>query len=240
MKKELTEITIYQDDNIIVVNKPSGILVIPDKHTDESKTLIGILKKQMSQKIWVVHRIDRDTTGVIVFAKNVQAHKAVSMQFEASEVKKNYIALLSGVLEDDEGVIDKPILISGRDVSIDETGKKSMTNFKVLERFKSYTLVCAQPQTGRRHQIRIHFWSIGHPLAVDCKYGSAQPLYLSSFKRNYKEKKGIKEKPLIDRQTLHAAALTLKIPGQNMETTFEAAIPKDFELMMKQLRKYHK
>ncbi|MCL2144864.1 MAG: RNA pseudouridine synthase [Endomicrobia bacterium] len=241
-----TEIEIIrQDGNIIVINKPAGLLVIPDQHTREDKTLVGILKKQIKQKVWVVHRIDRDTTGVLVFAKNAEAHRHLSTQFEHSQVKKKYFALLSGVLEDDEGTIDKPILISGRDVTIDETGKKSLTDFKVLERFKGYTFVEALPQTGRRHQIRIHFWSIGHPLAIDAEYGISDPLLLSSFKRNYKDKG--KEKPLIDRLTLHAAELSFNykfadsvLRHSDGKITFSAPLPKDFEITLKQLRKYGK
>ena len=231
---------IYQDENVVVVNKPAGIIVIPDQHTYESKSLVGILKKQFNQKIWVVHRIDRDTTGVLIFAKNPQAHKDISMQFENSKVHKKYIALVSGVVEDDEGSINKPILISGRAVSIDVTGKESITNFKVLESFKSYTLVQALPLTGRRHQIRIHFWSLGHPLAIDSEYGIGEPILLSSLKRNYKTKVGENEKPLISRLTLHAAVLTLTLPGANEEKTFESSLPKDFEITLKQLRKYGK
>ncbi|MDR1104641.1 MAG: RluA family pseudouridine synthase [Endomicrobium sp.] len=230
--------TIYQDDDIIVVNKPSGIIVIPDQDTNESKTLVGILKKRLNQKIWVVHRIDKDTTGVLVFAKNAESHRNISMQFENSQVYKKYIALLSGVLEENEGTINKPILISGRDVSIDITGKESITKFKVLERFKSYTLVEAMPLTGRRHQIRIHFWSLGHPLAIDDEYGVSDPIMLSGLKRNYKVKKCETEKPLISRLTLHAQSLTLTLPCRGIEKTFEAPLPKDFELTLKQLKKY--
>ncbi|MDR2192584.1 MAG: RluA family pseudouridine synthase [Endomicrobium sp.] len=237
--KSLIEI-LYQDDNIIVVNKPAGILTIPDQHTVENKTLVGMLKKQFNQKIWVVHRIDRDTTGVLVFAKNAEAHRNLSMQFENSEIKKKYIALLSGVLEDDEGSIDKPILVSDRRISIDFAGKESLTEYRVLERFRGYTLVEALPKTGRRHQIRIHFWSVGHPLAIDAEYGTADPLLLSSLKRNYKEKNGQKEKPLIDRLTLHAVSLTLLLTNSNVKKTFEALLPKDFEIALKQLRKYGK
>jgi len=231
---------IYQNENITVVNKPSGIIVIPDQHTLEKNTLVGRLKEQLGQKLWVVHRIDRDTTGVLVFAKNAESHRALSMQFENSQVHKKYIALLSGVVEDDEGTIDKPILISGRDVSIDPSGKESKTNFKVLERFKSYTLVQAEPLTGRRHQIRIHFWSVGHPLAIDAEYGTSAPLFLSLLKRNYKVKDKEEEKPLIARLTLHAASLTLNLPNTNEEKVFEAPLPKDFEITLKQLRKYGK
>ncbi|MDR1695733.1 MAG: RluA family pseudouridine synthase [Endomicrobium sp.] len=250
---------IYQDDNIIVVNKPSGMIVIPDQHTYENKTLVGILKKQLNQKIWVVHRIDRDTTGVLVFAKNAEAHRNLSMQFEHSQVQKKYSVLLSGVLEDDEGIINKPILIDDREVTISENGKESVTDFKVLERFKNYTFVEAMPKTGRRHQIRVHFWSLGHPLAIDAEYGSGEPLLLSSIKRKYKAKDDEKEKPLIDRLTLHAAELTVGMPGiavkdeafnpdcraagapgNDGKVTFKAPLPKDFEITLKQLRKYGK
>jgi 23S rRNA pseudouridine955/2504/2580 synthase/23S rRNA pseudouridine1911/1915/1917 synthase len=231
---------IYQDNDILLVNKPSGIIVIPDQHTTESKTLVGVLKKQLNQKVWVVHRIDRDTTGVLVFAKNAQSHRSISMQFENSKIRKKYIALLSGVLEEDEGSINKSILISGRDVSIDITGKESITDFKVIERFKSYTLVEAMPLTGRRHQIRIHFWSLGHPLAIDNEYGISSPIMLSSLKRNYKIKEEEVEKPLISRLTLHAAALTLTLPLSGKEKTFEVPLPKDIELTLKQLRKYER
>jgi 23S rRNA pseudouridine955/2504/2580 synthase/23S rRNA pseudouridine1911/1915/1917 synthase len=236
MKQEIE--IIYQDKDIVVVNKPAGIIVIPDQHTDEKKTLVGMLKSQLNQKIWVVHRIARDTTGVLIFAKNAESHRNISMQFENSKVHKKYLALLSGVLEEDQGTINKPILISGRDVSIDITGKESITNFKVLERFKTYTLVEAAPITGRRHQIRVHFWSLGHPLAIDAEYGISDPIMLSGLKRCYKTKKGEDEKPLISRLTLHAAALTLELPSTGKEKTFESSLPKDFDLMLKQLRKY--
>jgi 23S rRNA pseudouridine955/2504/2580 synthase/23S rRNA pseudouridine1911/1915/1917 synthase len=232
---------IYHDRDIVVVNKPSGIIVIPDQYSNKNNTLVDMLKRQLNQKIWVVHRIDRDTTGVLIFAKNAQSHRNISMQFENSKVIKKYIALLSGVLEENEGSINKSILISDREVSIDRTGKESITSFKVLERFKSHTLVEAIPlTTGRRHQIRIHFWSLGHPLAIDAEYGVSDPIMLSSLKRNYKIKKGKKEKPLISRLTLHAASLTLTLPLLRQERTFESPLPKDFELTIKQLRKYER
>ena len=238
MKNKQIEI-IYEDNDVLVINKPSGIIVIPDQHTPEEQTVAGMLKKQYGIKIWVIHRIDRDTTGVLIFAKNAAAHRSLSMQFEASEASKKYLALLSGVVEDENGTIDKPILISGRDVSIDPSGKASRTDYKVLERFKGYTFVEASPLTGRRHQIRIHFWSIGHPLAVDADYGSSDPILLSSFKRKYKEKQGTEEKPLINRLTLHAAQLTIALPGKSEKTVFTAPLPKDFEITLKQLRKYY-
>jgi len=231
---------IYQDRDIVVVNKPSGVLVIPDRYTCVNNTLAGILKEQLKQKIWVIHRIDYGASGVLVFAKNPQAHRNISMQFEHSKIRKKYIALLSGVLEENEGTVNKPILVSGRNVSIGVDGKKSLTVFKVLEYFKSYTLVEALPLTGRRHQVRIHFWSLGHPLAVDSRYGVSEPVFLSAFKRGYKIKDGRDEKPLISRLPLHAAALTFRMPMSGEERTFEAVLPNDFEVAIKQLRKYGK
>jgi 23S rRNA pseudouridine955/2504/2580 synthase/23S rRNA pseudouridine1911/1915/1917 synthase len=229
---------IYQNENILVVNKPAGILVIPDRDICESETLVGILKNHLKQKLWVVHIIDRDTSGILVFAKNHETYRNISLQFENSKVRNKYIALLSGVLEENQGTVKKPLIISGRDVRIDIAGKESITDFKVLENFRSYTLVSVLPLTSRRHQIRIHFWSLGHPLAIDGEYGTSDPIFLSSFKRNYKIKKGKTENPLISRLTLHAVALTLTLPGSSEEKTFEAALAKDFEVAIRQLRKY--
>lgn len=231
---------IYQDGNILVVNKPSGMLVIPDRNVYESKTLVGILKNQLKQKLLAVHIIDRDASGVLIFAKNPETYRNISMQFENSKVRKKYIALLSGVLEENKGTINKPLIVSERNVRIDITGRESITDFKVLENFRSYTLVNALPLTGRRHQLRVHFWSLGHPLAIDGEYGISDPIFLSSFKRSYKIKKGKTEKPLISRLTLHAAALTLTLPESSEERTFEATLAKDFEVAVKQLRKYGK
>jgi 23S rRNA pseudouridine955/2504/2580 synthase/23S rRNA pseudouridine1911/1915/1917 synthase len=238
MKQEIG--IIYQDENILVVNKPSGMLVIPDRNIYENKTLVGILKNQLKQKLLVVHTIDRDASGVLVFAKNPETYKNISVQFENSKIRKKYIVLLSGVLEENKGTINKPLVISGRNVRIDITGKESITDFKVLENFRSYTLVNALSLTGRKHQVRIHFWSLGHPLAIDGEYGVSDPIFLSSFKRGYKIKRGKIEKPLISRLTLHAATLTLTLPGSSEEKTFEATLTKDFEVVVKQLRKYGK
>ena len=228
---------LYEDENIIVVNKAAGILVIPDQHTQETQTLLGKLKKFTNQKIWVIHRVDRDTTGVLVFAKNANAHKFISMQFENRTVTKKYTALVNGVIEENEGIIDKNILVEARSVTISEFGATAQTKYKVIERFKNYTLVDVYPITGRRHQIRIHFWYLGHPLAIDAEYGSSEAILLSSLKKKYKIKKDA-ERPLINRLTLHASDLTLEVPDKGLKT-FHAPLPDDFTLTLKQLRKYN-
>jgi 23S rRNA pseudouridine955/2504/2580 synthase/23S rRNA pseudouridine1911/1915/1917 synthase len=229
---------LFEDDNVIVVNKAAGILVIPDAHTQETQTLLGKLKKFTGQKIWVIHRIDRDTTGVLIFAKNAQTHKYISMQFEHRKIIKKYIALVNGIIEENEGMIDKNILVEARSVTINDCGASAQTKYKVLERFKNYTLVEVSPVTGRRHQIRIHFWYLGHPLAIDAEYASADPILLSALKKKYKPKAGA-EKPLINRLTLHAAELTLNLPSGETKT-FSAPLPEDFAITIKQLKKYNK
>jgi len=238
MKKEID--IIYEDKNIVVVNKRSGISVISALGVRENQTLAGMLKKQLKQNVWVIHSINRDTTGVLVFAKNLQAYRDIRLQFENSKVCKKYIALVSGVLEEDKGTINKPILISVRNnVSADIVkGRASVTNFKILKRFRSYTLVQILLLTGRKDQIRVHFWSLGHPLAIDSEYGTSNPIILSDLKHGYKFKSGKLEKPLISRLSLHAVALTLTLPGSNEEKIFEVSLPKDFKITLKQLCKY--
>ncbi|MDR0956707.1 MAG: RluA family pseudouridine synthase [Endomicrobium sp.] len=238
MNKEIK--ILYQDTNIVVINKPAGLLVIPDQHTNVKETVVGILERQLNQKLWVVQKTDKDVTGVLVIAKSLQVYRDIRIQFENLQICRKYIALVSGVLDKDEGTINKPILVSDGTVSINIRGKESITNFKVLERFKSYTLIQVWPVTRRKHQVRIHLWSLGHPLAIDNEYGISEPILLSSFKRNYKMKNGETEKPLIKRLTLHIASLTLILSETGKEQSFAASLPKDFEITLKQLRKYGK
>jgi 23S rRNA-/tRNA-specific pseudouridylate synthase len=231
---------IYQDENIVVVNKAAGISVIPDQYTCKNETLVSMLESQLNQKMWIIYAIDRGATGVLLFAKRMQVYKDISMQFENSKVHNKYIVLLSGVVENDEGTINKHIFISDLKARVDKTeiDKESIINFKVLERFKSYTLVQVRHIAGKSHQIRRRFWSFGHPLAIDDKYAVSDPINLSTMKHNYKLKKLHSEKSLISRLTLHVASLTLVLPESIQEKTFEALLPKDFEITLKQLRKY--
>jgi 23S rRNA pseudouridine955/2504/2580 synthase/23S rRNA pseudouridine1911/1915/1917 synthase len=229
---------LFENDRMIAVDKPAGIIVIPDQYTDRAHTLQGAAEEYAKTKIWVVHRIDRDTTGVVLFAKDAEAHALLCRQFESGTVSKKYLALVNGSLEDEAGTIDRPLRIEGRKVEVADDGKESVTLYNVLERFKDFTLVEASPRTGRRHQIRIHFWSLGHPLAVDPEYASRTALYLSEFKRNYKSS-GREEKPLLGRLSLHAASVRFTEPASNAEKTVESPLPHDLEVTLKQLRKYN-
>ena len=156
---------IYEDEDIIIVNKPAQMLTIPDRHDPAIPSILGNLRRTHPQ-IFTVHRIDRETSGILVFAKNESAHRHLSMQFENRETKKIYAALVEGIMPDDSGRIDKPIAphptLPGR-MTVARKGKESITDFEVLERFKNFTLVNADIKTGRTHQIRVHFQSQGFP-----------------------------------------------------------------------------
>jgi len=229
---------LFENDNVIAIDKQPGIIVIPDQHTPKAETLVGLAELQAKSKLWVVHRIDRGTSGVLIFAKNEQAHAFISQQFEKGLVKKTYWAIVSGRVEDDSGRIEVPISVDGRKVALDGEGKPSVTDYKVVERFRDFTLVEANPGTGRRHQIRLHFMSLGYPLAVDNEYSSREALFLSEFKKKYKPA-GI-EKPLMARLSLHSKSAVFSDRPIGEPLTIEAPLPDDFVVTIKQLRKYNR
>ncbi|MDR1418080.1 MAG: hypothetical protein LBI80_02855 [Endomicrobium sp.] len=230
---------IYENENIIIVNKASGIYTITQCGVSETRTVLDILSKQKTdQKIIPIHNLDVGASGLVVFAKNKKSYKYINEQFKNKTIARKYKALLSGFVQDNEGEINKPMLALKDNVSINITGIEAITRFKVLERFKSYTLVEALPVTSLKHQLRLHFWSMGNPLAIDAKYGINRPILLSSLKRKYKRKKGQQEHPLISRLTLHLESLTFKVPNTNEEKTFKTFLPKDFEITLKKLVKY--
>jgi 23S rRNA pseudouridine1911/1915/1917 synthase len=190
--------------------------------------------------IRVVHRLDKDTSGVTVLAKNVKTQTYLSRQFENGEVNKTYYAIVKGVLTKPEGVINFSLMESPKKpgtMMVNKKGKQSISVYKVLERFKDSTLVEVNPLTGRTHQVRVHLMSIGYPLLFDPIYGEATPLYLSDFKKNYKEKEG-KEKPFLTRLTLHAFRLSFREPAEEKTLVLEAPLPDDLARTLKYLRKY--
>ena len=232
---------LYEDEHILVVNKPPGLLTIPDR-TGGKESLLGLLERRFG-KVFVVHRLDRETSGVLCFARSVDAHRNLSMQFERHTSDKFYLALVDGVLHHEEGEIDKPVgehpTIPGK-MTVTHSGKPSLTFYRVAERFRRFTLAEVLIKTGRTHQIRVHFQSIGYPLAVDALYGRRPALYLSEIKgKAYKSGKySEEERPLMDRTSLHAARLRIDHPvtGERME--FKADLPKDFAAVLNQLRKW--
>jgi len=248
---------LYEDDDLLVINKPAGLLVIPDRWDASKPTVVKLARAYLqmpadaegtiagrSPRIWVVHRLDRDTSGVLILAKSAQAHAALSQQFEHGQVQKHYLALVSGQAVRDAGVIRLPIGTHAHKPGMMAVrrghGKSALTRYVVLERFRGYTLLDVRPQTGRSHQIRVHLQAIGSPLAIDALYGSGEPLLLSALKRSYRPKPGAVEHPLMARLTLHAQALRLRHPTQGGACTWSAPLPKDFTAVVRNLRRYRR
>ncbi|MHC4159663.1 MAG: RluA family pseudouridine synthase, partial [Planctomycetota bacterium] len=201
---------IYQDDDIIVVNKPAGVSVTKDR--SGAVELIDILTRQLglqiSSKLRLVHRLDKGTSGVMILAHSAEAQSLFSGYFAKKQVKKTYLAIVTGAVTGQQGTINAPLSRNRKNTEImcidHKRGKESITNWKQLADFGSAALLAVQPLTGRTHQIRVHLPSIDLPLAVDPLYGVNRYLFLSDFKSGYRLSKSQTEKPLIDRLTLHA------------------------------------
>lgn len=231
---------IYEDDCIIAVNKGAGMLSVPDRYNLKLPNLRTIFD-EIYGKIFVVHRLDRDTSGIMIFAKDADSHKSLNDQFQNFKVTKIYSALLKGVLGRDEILIDIPLMASPTQKGFtipSARGKESYSKLKVIERFKNATLAEIELLTGRHHQIRAHTAAIGHPLLVDELYGGDKEFLLSSIKKKYNLKKTTEEKPIISRITLHSLSLEITHPQTQERMNFTADMPKDFVILIKQLRKF--
>jgi len=234
---------LYEDDDVIVVNKPAGTPVIPDRFNTEAPSVNKLLEAKLGQKIWVVHRLDRDTSGVLCFAKNETAHKYMSQQFQEHLVGKFYAGLVGGRLQQESGRIEAPIAehptIKGKMV-VNRKGKESVTDYRVVEEWPLFSLLQFQIHTGRTHQIRVHMQSIGHPIVADELYGDGQPFLLSTIKKKYRlSTKDEEEKPLLSRLALHAYRLIFTKPD-GTEISVEAPLPKDIAACVNQLNKQNK
>ena len=230
VKKENIPIDIlYEDSDVIVVNKPKGMVVHPAPGNYEGTLVNALLYhcKDLSSingviRPGIVHRIDKDTTGVLVVAKNDEAHVKLSEQLKDHSMKREYYALVEGRLKKDSGTIDKPLARSKRDrlkIAITEDGKRAVTHYSVIERFKNSTLVKCVLETGRTHQIRVHMSSIGYPLVGDPLYG---------FK---------KQKFKDDGQMLHAKVLGFIHPRTGEYMEFSSELPENYKKLLENLRK---
>jgi len=237
---KLDKTILFENEQVVAVNKPAGVLSIPDRFDQHLPSMSKMLQQKYGQ-VFVVHRIDRDTSGVLLFAKDRQAHEILSKQFESREIEKYYYALVNGRLSATAGRIESAIAPHpgkpGK-MTVSKKGKPAISEYEVMETFALFSWLKIQIQTGRTHQIRVHMQSIGHPVVMDELYGVDNPIFLSSLKRRYHLGKHDKEeRPLLKRLALHAAIIRFRMPGSDVLCTIEAPLPKDLHATLQQLRK---
>jgi RluA family pseudouridine synthase len=214
------------DDHILVVDKPAGLPVLPDGWEKDSPYAMKMLEDEFG-RVFIVHRLDKITSGVMVFAREAESHRALSMQFEAHIVEKVYHAIVEGNPPWDEKTAKHPLRINvghkHRTAVDNRKGKPSETRFRVLKRYparvewdRSTALIEAMPMTGRTHQVRVHAYALGHPLVGDILYGA-------------------QNSDVIARPALHALSLTFNHPLSNEKLTFKTEYPQDFDTALKLL-----
>jgi RluA family pseudouridine synthase len=232
---------LYQDEALIAFDKPSGLLTAPDRWDKNLPCLTGLAHELLSPEVQNAHRLDRDASGVLLFARTADALRSLREQFDAQLVRKAYVALVNPGPREPKGEIVAPLAPDLRRpgrmrASVD--GKESRTSYEVLEAFRGgWSLLRAEPHTGRTHQIRVHLAHNGSPIVGDVLYGDGQPLLLSQIKRGYKPGRH-PEHPLMGRLALHARTLTLRHPLSGADITFESPLPEDFEIALKYLRRF--
>ncbi|MBX2923019.1 MAG: RNA pseudouridine synthase [Chitinophagaceae bacterium] len=238
MQKNKVEVLV-ETEHFIAVNKPSGLLSIPAREGNET-SLKDILAEKSGQ-VWTVHRLDKDTSGVIVFAKSEQSHKYLSGLFEGRSVEKYYTGIVHGTPANNKGSIDAALMEHPAKKGImvtNKRGKPALTDYEVVECFGSFSLMKFRIHTGRTHQIRVHMKHIGHPIVCDAVYGNGESVLLSSIKKKFNlSKKEEEERPLFNRLALHAERLEF-IDEQNTQHILEALLPKDMRALLQQLKKW--
>jgi 23S rRNA pseudouridine955/2504/2580 synthase len=234
-KYNFQDLILYEDDNYIVINKPPFISALEDRSSPDN---ILALARQYHKKAQLCHRLDKETSGCLIIAKNEETYRYMAIQFQERKVIKKYYTLVDGVHNFKGDVVDVPIFYrTGGDARVDfRNGKPATTYFNTLRNYKKFTSVEAMPITGRLHQIRVHLSYIKAPIVGDTNYGG-HTFYLSAIKSKYKSGKWKEEQPLIKRLVLHAAMISFKkADGDNIE--IEAPYPKDLRALFNQLDRY--
>ena len=243
---------IHEDADLLAFNKPAGLLAVPDRCNKELESLLGLMQAAVrAKRPWAlehklgylanVHRLDACTTGVLLLARTKKALVELAKQFHEHHPGETYAALIQGALPEETTEVDLPLAPSplhpGLSVVDQDHGKPAHTRFTMVERFRGYSLIKAEPATGRWHQIRLHLKSIGCPLVADREYGAGQPLLLSQLKRDYKMK-AEGERPLIGRPALHSERLEIRHPSTGEALVITAPWSKDLTIAVKYLRKF--
>lgn len=229
---------IWSDAALVVISKPAGILALPDGYDPTLPHVKSILYPQFGS-LWIVHRLDRDTSGVMVLARTAAAHKELNTQFQGRAVKKVYKALVIGNPAWDRKVIELPLKVNAgrrhRTVVDLEDGKPSVTAISVIERFKDYSLVSAVPETGRRHQIRAHLAEVGFPIACDSLYGGQEEILVGGIQTGDQMGDG-EQQVLLQRTALHASLIELIHPLDGQRQVFESPLPEDLAILLEFIR----
>ena len=233
--KNFGDLILYEDKDLIVINKPPFVATLEDRN---ETTNILALARDYVPEAKVCHRLDKETSGLLVIARHLEAYKYFSKLLEQREVHKLYHAIVTGRHEIEEDELDFPIYTTSSRSRIDfQQGKPSVTLVKTIHIYKSHTLLACMPFTGRMHQIRAHLSHHDAPIVGDPSYGGSD-IYLSEHKRNFNIGKFEEERPMIDRVALHAHAIAFRnMEGEIIEA--QAPYPKDFGVLVKQLTKYN-
>jgi RluA family pseudouridine synthase len=230
---------LFSDDSVLAVDKPAGMLSVPDRWDPDAPVVSSALAEDWG-RLFVVHRLDKDTSGVLLYARNAEAHRVLSAAFEERTVKKVYRALVHGSPAWEETSCELPLKPDGdrlhRTVIDANRGKPSVSFFSVVARYRDCALVEAKPATGRTHQIRVHLAALGHPCLCDPLYGDGEPLLLSKLKKRWKGDP-YDERPLLSRAALHALSAEFAHPLTGAPLKLEAGLPKDMRAAIAQLEK---
>lgn len=241
---------LYDDDCLVAVDKASGLLTAPSHFDAPAPTLIEEMTKRLRRenrlapqaRLFVAHSLEIEESGVVLFAKDKDTHKALSEIFAERQPSRAYCAIVHGQVASDAGSIDLPIGLAPGDrsrmVVRKRKGRASRTDFAVVERFVFHTYLRLYPLTERRHQMRVHLSAVGHPVAGDDLYGDGKGIFLSELKRSYRAKPGQREAPLMGRLALHAAELRFCHPRGGQQVVIEAKPPKDFRATLRNMKRF--
>jgi RluA family pseudouridine synthase len=235
---------LYEDAACLVVDKPGGLVTVPDR-TGEERGVHGLLEQCFpGLDVRIVHRLDRGTSGCLLLAKGIEPARHFDELLRERRIEKRYLAIVKGIVRLDAFTVNLPLGPDERRPGLvrgypggGKRSREAITKFAVLERFDLATLLAAMPETGRSHQIRVHLSHKHHPLWIDRDYGGQDAFYLSQIKPDYRSRKGVTERPLMERLTLHSERVVFDSPAAG-RVDVTAPVPEDFGVFLKKLRRF--